>query len=366
MKFIINKNNLSAAVTNLSRAVAVKSAIPVLEGILINAKNDTLTLTAYNLELSMTKTEHCRVVKEGSVVINAKLFGEILRRLNSDEVVLECDEKLMCHISCGSAKFDILGMAAADYPEIPEVPDSTDIVIDGEQLKRLVRQTGFAVAQIEGTRPILTGINISVEQNMLKFVAIDGYRLAIRQEPIKCDTEFNIVVSSKAITDAVKILTDEQESVTVRISKRNISFEINGYVLISRLLEGEFVDYKKVIPQVFMQTVELSTRQFIDIIERISLIINDNFSTPVRCLFKEGEVVFTSTSSVGRATESAEINLQGPDFEIGLNNRYLLDALRATETDTVKVKFNGGSSAVIIEPLKGDDFIYMVMPMKLK
>ncbi|MBQ7046019.1 MAG: DNA polymerase III subunit beta [Clostridia bacterium] len=366
MKFIINKNNLSAAVNNLSRAVATKSAIPVLEGIFIKAGKDTLTLTAYNLELSMTKTEHCRVVKEGSVVINAKLLGEILRRLSSDEVVLECDDKLMCHITCGSAKFDIMGMAAADYPEIPEQPDSADIVIDGEQLKRLVRQTGFAVAQIEGTRPILTGINVSVENGLLKFVAIDGYRLAIRQEPIKCEQEFNIVVSSKAITDAVKILSDEEEQVNLRISKRNISFEINGYVLISRLLEGEFVDYKKVIPQTFMQTIELSTRQFIDIIERISLIISDNFSTPLRCMFKEGEVMFTSASSVGRATETAEINLQGPDFEIGLNNRYLLDALRACETDTVSVKFNGGSSAVIIKPLKGDDFIYMVMPMKLK
>lgn len=366
MKFAINKNNLSAAVTNLSRAVSVKSAIPVLEGILIHAKGGNIYLTAYNLELSMTKTEPAKVYKEGSVVINAKLLGEIVRRMNSDEVILECDEKLMCHISCGSAKFDIMGMAAADYPEIPEVSDSTDIVIEGEQLKRLVRQTGFAVAQIEGTRPILTGINISVEAGVLKFVAIDGYRLAIRQEPINCDKEFNIVVSSKAITDAVKILTDEEESVIVRISKRNISFEINGYVLISRLLEGEFVDYKKVIPQNHQQVVELSTRQFIDIIERISLIISDNFSTPVRCCFKEGEVVFTSTSSVGRATESAEINLQGPDFEIGLNNRYLLDALRACETDIVSVKFNGGSSAVIIEPLKSKDFIYMVMPMKLK
>ncbi len=366
MIFSVNRDILCETVSNLSRLVSSKTSVPVLEGILITAENGIVKLSSYNLETGMSKQIDAGIEEEGSIVISAKFFNSILHSMNGEKIKISVDDRMMCHIESGSAVFDIMGMAAIDFPEIPTIAESKKISITAGILKDMVRQTIFAVAPTEGTRPILTGIDFEISEGFLKLIAIDGFRLAIRKEKVNIDEELNFVISGRAVAEVIKIITDEDSDINIFIGRRHICFEVEGYSFISRLLEGEFIDYKKTIPDSYAQKMTVNTRDIIDIIDRISLIISDNFTTPVRCIVNENETVFSCATSVGRATERAAIALEGLPFEIGLNSKYLLEALRAAEYERVNINFNGGSAAVVITPENDDTFTYMIMPMRLK
>ena len=365
MLFTTQRSELLEAVQNLSRIVT-KTSLPVLEGILISAEKGKITLISYNLEMSMKKEIYASCEVEGDIVISAKLLTEILRRSDGIQVTIEADERLMCHIRSGNAVFDIMGMSAEDFPETPSVPETEKVAIPGGLLKEMVRGTLFAVAQIEGSRPILTGLNINIEGGVARFIGIDGRRMGIRKENINCSVDCNFVISGKAIGEAVKIIASDDEEVEIYITKKLVSFIVNGYTLVSRLLEGEFVNYEKAIPKEFYQKMQVKTRDIIDIVERISLVVNDRLTTPVRCSIGNPVSTFKCISALGCATDTYETDLQGPEFEIGINAQYLLDALRATESDEVVMSFKGGNEGFLIEPTDGDSFLYMIMPMRIK
>lgn len=366
MIFSVERASLLDAVSKLQRVVGSKTAMPILEGILISAKQGKVTLVAYNLEMGMKKTIYANCKDEGDIVINARLLSDILRRMNGIQVEIISDEKLNCHIKSGDATFDIMGMASTDFPEMPAVSENNGFSVDGKAFSDMVKGTIFAAAQNEGSKPILTGINISFGNNEMQMVAIDGYRLAIRKGKINSDREISFTATSRAIAEVVKLIDEETENIVINTNSRLITFEINGYSFISRLLEGEFVNYEKTLPAGFTQKIVFGTRELINTIERVSLLISESFSTPVRCYFNELNVVFTCATSMGRATETVDKKIEGPNFEIGLNSRYLLEALRAAETENVEFLFNGANAGVVINPASGDEFKYMIMPMRLK
>ncbi|MBQ6936219.1 MAG: DNA polymerase III subunit beta [Clostridia bacterium] len=366
MKISVEREKILEAVNHLSRIVTAKTSLPVLEGILLSAEQGKLTLISYNLEMGMKKEIYAHTEQEGDIVINTKILAEILRKMNGINVEISTDDRLMCHISSGSANFDIMGMSATDFPEMPNVTALNNFNLSGEILSNMVRRTIFSVAQNEGTRPILTGVKVSVRENSITFVAIDGHRLAIRKENVNIGTEADLIIAGKAISEVIKLIKDESEDINISFSGNLISFNIDGYVFISRLLEGNFVDYEKTIPKTYKQRIFVKTRDIIGTIDRISPVINDAFSTPVRCNISEENILFSCSSAVGRATENFPITLEGEEFEIGLNSRYLLDALKAAETENVKIEFNGATSGVLVKPLENDEFLYMVMPMRLK
>lgn len=366
MIFSVERAAFLDAVSKLQRVVGSKTSMPVLEGILISAEQGKVTLISYNLEMGMKKEIYAKCDEAGDIVLNARLLADILRRMNGIQVEISADSKLNCNIKCGEATFDIMGMAANDFPEMPSLADSNSISVDGKVLSNMVKGTIFAAAQTEGARPILTGLNISVSSGEIQLVAIDGYRLAIRKQKINIDRELNFTLTARAIGEVVKLISEETEKVDIIVGERLISFYIDGYLFISRLLEGEFVNYRKTIPDEHKQSVTVSTRELINTIERVSLLISESFSTPVRCYFNELNVVFTCATSMGRATETFNTKLEGESFEIGLNSRYLLEALRAIEDENIKILFNGPNAGVLISPIEGDEFTYMIMPMRLK
>ena len=366
MIFSVERQKLLEAVTRLQRIVGAKTSMPVLEGVLISAEQGKITLIAYDLEMGMKKEIYAKCDETGDIVINAKLLSDILRRMNGIQVEISADSRLNCHIKCGEATFDIMGMAAEDFPEMPTVGSGKTVTVDGKVLSDMVKGTFFATAQNEGAKPVLTGINVTIEDGIMQFVAIDGYRLAIRKQKVYISDDFSFIILGKAILEAVKLIDEETENVEISVGERLISFNVNGYEFISRLFEGEFVNYKKTIPEGNIQRVVVNTRELIDTVERVSLLISESFSTPVRCYFNELNVVFTCATSMGRATETFNTKLEGPNFEIGLNSRYLLEALKAAETEQVQILFNGPNNGVLIEPLEGNEFKYMIMPMRLK
>ena len=366
MIFSVERQKLLDAVSKLQRVVGAKTSMPVLEGILISAEQGKVTLISYNLEMGMKKEIYAKCDEAGDIVINARLLADILRRMNGLQVEISSDSRLNCHIKCGEATFDIMGMAAEDFPEMPTVGNGKNIIIDGTVISEMVKGTFFATAQNEGAKPILTGINVTINEGIMQFVAIDGYRLAIRKHKVDISDNFSFIISGRAIGEAVKLIDEETEKVQINVGERLISFNINGYDFISRLLEGEFVNYQKTIPAEHMQRVVVNTRELINTVERVSLLISESFSTPVRCYFNELNVVFTCATSMGRATETFNTKVEGDSFEIGLNSRYLLEALKAAESEQVQILFNGPNNGVLIEPLEGDDFKYMIMPMRLR
>ncbi|MCQ2755058.1 MAG: DNA polymerase III subunit beta, partial [bacterium] len=301
MKFTAERVTFLDAVLKLQKVVNSKTSMPVLEGILISAEEGKITLAAYNLEMGMKKEMYAKCEETGDIVINARLLSEILRRMAGISVEIECDDRLMCHISSNEATFDIMGMAASDFPEMPSVSDGTKISIDGKLFCEMVKGTGFAVSQIEGTRPILTGINISVKDNILQFVGIDGYRLAIRRQKISNIDDIEFTVSGKAINEVVKLIDEETEKIDIIVGKRLISFNIGGYIFISRLLEGEFVNFEKIIPETSKQKMTVNCHDIIESVERVSLLINDIFSTPIRCSLSSDNLMLNCATTLGRA-----------------------------------------------------------------
>ena len=368
MKFSIEKNSLQTAVTTASRASAVKSAVPSLEGLLIETSGDAVKISGYDLKTGITTNVPADVQEEGRVVLSARLFGDIIRKLPDSVILISVDNGLMTKIDCGMSEFQILGISAADYPDLPTVDYSNSISITESNLKNMISQTNFAVSDNEA-RPIHTGALFETDNNLLTMVAVDGYRLALRREPL-CEpneTSLNFVVPGSALNEVEKILSDSEETVSIMLGSKHIMFVISGTVVISRRLEGEFLNYKNSIPQTEKYSIQADRRSFMDAVERVSLIISDKLKSPIRCTFSDGIIKFLSATALGRASDECTVKGDGEELEIGFNNRYLLDALKAAPADDIKINITSGITPCVIMPADdSNSFLYMILPVRLK
>jgi DNA polymerase-3 subunit beta len=229
----------------------------------------------------------------------------------------------------------------------------------------MIRQTIFAVAESDA-KPIHTGTLFELEKDKIRLVSVDGYRLAMREEKAQCDQELSFVVPGKTLGEVLKLLSDGDEELEILIGRRHIIFNIGNYRVISRLLEGEFLDYRAAIPASSSTEILVKTRSFIDSVERVSLLITDRLKSPLRCLFADNEIKVSCSTSIGRANDQFEAKINGNNVEMGFNNRYLLDALRNTEGDEVKIQLNGALSPMKVLPREGDSFLFLVLPVRLK
>ena len=365
MKFTVNKSDITEAVSNIQRAVSTKTSIPALEGILLSATETGLELCAYDLELGITTVIPAFVMEPGKAVLSAKLFSDIVRRTPAETVTVSVDEKNMATLESGYSRFSIIGIPAEEFPELPKLSDSTQISLPGALLKSMIRQTLFAIAESDA-KPIHQGSLFSLENGILDVVSVDGYRLAVRREPVDCSEDLSFVVPGKTLSELLKLIKDSEEPVEISAGRRHILFKIDNYTVISSLLEGEFLNYKAAIPPESQTEVVLKTREAIDSVERVSLLITDRLKSPIRCLFDNNEVKLNCTTSMGRASDQLDVEMTGQSVEIGFNNRYLLEALRNTECDEVKVQLGGPLSPMKVVPKEGDSFLFLVLPVRLK
>ena len=365
MKFTVNKSDITEAVSNIQRAVSTKTSIPALEGILLSATETGLELCAYDLELGITTVIPAFVMEPGKAVLSAKLFSDIVRRTPAETVTVSVDEKNMATLESGYSRFSIIGIPAEEFPELPKLSDSTQISLPGALLKSMIRQTLFAIAESDA-KPIHQGSLFSLENGILDVVSVDGYRLAVRREPVDFSEDLSFVVPGKTLSELLKLIKDSEEPVEISAGRRHILFKIENYTVISSLLEGEFLNYKAAIPPESQTEVVLKTREAIDSVERVSLLITDRLKSPIRCLFDNNEVKLNCTTSMGRASDQLDVEMTGQSVEIGFNNRYLLEALRNTECDEVKVQLGGPLSPMKVVPKEGDGFLFLVLPVRLK
>lgn len=368
MKFSCEKLLLQNAVNTASRAVAAKSSIPALEGLLLTCSGDTLTVSGYNMQTGIRTHFPAEVKREGELVLNARLIGDILRRLPDDTVTLSADEKLLVHVSCGDADYDIMGLSAADFPELPEVEEKYAVTLAEKTLKAMIQQTSFAVSTNEA-RPVHMGSLFEVADTGLTVVSVDGFRLALRREPLEKieGGAFSFVAPGVALNEVERICEDIDECVTITLGQRHILFEVGTTELICRRLEGEFLDYKNAIPRRNPISIVADTKTMLQSLERVSVVISEKLKSPVRCVFSQDQVKLSAKTANGDAKDICRIAGDGQELEIGFNNRYLMDALRYVPADTVKIELNTGISPAIIVPVEGEEnFLYMVLPVRLK
>ncbi len=365
MNILCDKQTLIDAVSNVQRAVSGKSSLPALEGILLRAMGSSLFLAGYDLEMGITTTIEAQVREPGEIVLTAKLFSEIVRKLPGEDVEITVDEKFNVNIQSGMSDFHIIGISAVEYPELPTVDEGTGFTVPQNTLRSMIRQTIFAVAQSDA-RPVHKGILFEMEDNLLRMVAVDGSRLAMRNEVIKNKEEMRFVVPGKTLNEVMKLLGDEDTPVALAVGRRHVVMEINGYAVISRLLEGEFLSYQKAIPQQVTTTLKVRTRDLINAVERASLVINDFVKSPLICRFEENEVQVSCNTTMGSASDVIPATMNGTVEEMGFNSRFMLDALKNTETDEVRIEINGALSPLKVLPLEGDAFLFLVLPVRLK
>lgn len=365
MNIRCNRQALIDAVSNVQRAVASKSTIPALEGVLLKASGSSLFLAGYDLDLGITTTIEAEVKEPGSIVLTARLFGDIVRRLPDEVMTLETDSNLNAVIRCGHAEFTLIGLSAADYAALPTVDDGIGFTFPQNILKSMIRQTLFAVAQTD-TRPVHTGTLFEIEDRQLRLVSLDGSRLALRCEAIESDDTLQFVVPGKTLSEVLKLLSDEDTPLSMAVGKRHIVMEIDGYAVISRLLDGEFLPYRKTILQQVNTTVEVNTRDFIDAVERASLIINDRVRSPLVCQFKADHIHLSCTTTLGSVNDQIVCTMQGDNEEMGFNNRFLLEALKNAETDELRIELAGPYAPMKLLPPQGESFLFLVLPVRLK
>ncbi len=367
MKFSCEKALLQAAISTTSRAVSPKSSIPALEGILLEAGSD-LRLTGYNLETGIRTIVPADIREEGTLVLGARLFGEIVRKLPDDIVTFQ-SENYMVNIKCGMSEFNILGTDPEEFPELPTVEYQNSLILPQSRLKAMISQTLFAVSDNE-SRPIHTGSLFEVDSEGLTIVSVDGYRLALRHESIdkKEGAEtFSFVVPGAALSEVEKICSDVDEPTSVTQGARHVMFKVGDTMLVSRRLEGEFLAYRQAIPRNNTIHVEGDTRALLSSIDRVSLIISDKLKSPLRCVFDSNLLKISTKTAIGDAYDECPLSGDGGGLEIGFNNKYLMDALKAAPADKVRLELTTGVSPCVILPTEGEEnFLYMVLPVRLK
>lgn len=366
MKFTCDKNDLVNAISVASRTVAIRSAIASLEGILLKA-GMTVLLTGYNLETGITVSMEADVAETGSCIMPAKLFFEIIRKLPDDTVSISVDENFKVSIRAGISSFTISASSAEDYPELPDVESNKGIHIPQKELREMIAGTIFSASE-NFSRPVHTGCLFEVENESVTCVAVDGYRLALRRyfptQPLERKLKF--VIPAAALKECERILEDEGDAV-LYLGMKFILITMGQATLVCRILEGDFLDWRRVLPQDNPIKVAANVAQMTDSIERVGIVISEKVKSPVRCRFSQNTAQFQTVSTIGEAHDSCSIAGDGKDLEIGFNCRYLLDALRAVPTDEVCVELVNGLSPIVLTPCDGSGaYAYMVLPVRLK
>ena len=369
MKFKCDKTALQSACQTCARAAASKSPISSLEGLLIEAKNNTVQITGYDLRKGIFTLIPADTYESGKIVVNARLLCEMIRRMPDGTISIETDDNESIHVKCGRSQFNIKGIDASDYPEIPNIEEKQTATVPQSVLKSMINQTIFAVSDNDA-RPIYTGTLFEVEGDTLTLVSVDGYRLAKRTEKLEEANMENcsFVVPGYSLNDIEKICDDdEKKKVSITIGEKHISFKIGETVVVSRRLEGEFLNYRKSIPEKFVHVVETDKASLMSTIDRVSLIISEKNSSPVRMTFNDGKIDCLCITSIGKAEDVCFCDGTADGMTIGFNDRYFMDALKASGKDRLQICLNTPSSPAIIKAADGtENFTYMILPVRLK
>lgn len=366
MKLFCNQKDLANAINVVQRAVSSKTTLPILKGILLEAYDHKLKLTGNDMNIGIETYINANIETEGSIVLSSRLFGEIIRKLPNALIEIEILENATVVIRCEKSEFTLVGQGADEFPNIPEVNEENSYKLDHDLLKDMIRQTIFAISQDE-TRPILTGSLVEIEDGKLTMVSIDGYRLAIRKAQIKSEQNNRAVVPGKTLNETLKILSGFENNNDVKISftDKHILFSMENVKVVSRLLEGEFINYSQIEPKECKSKVTVNLSEFSHGIERASLLARESKNSSIKLAIKDDLITITSTVEVGSAHEEVKIKLDGQDIEIGFNPKYILDALKVIDSEDIQIELTTSVSPCVMKPLDSENYVYIVLPVRM-
>lgn len=365
MRIFVKQELLLNGINVVLKACSSKTTMSILECILIKASNNQLTLVTNNLELAIESTMEADVREEGQIALEAKIFSEIIRKMTDEIIEISSEDDKMTSIIGKNSIFKIAGQSPRDFPEIPRVDKSVSCKLSQLALKDMIRQTIFSVSQ-EETRPVLTGEKLDIKGGNLTLVSVDGYRISYRTMPI-ADKEINIgvVIPGKTLSEISKILLNDDEEVTLYFEDKHIMFDLGDSKIVSRLLEGQFLDYEKVFSSDYETKISVDRQQLLMGIERAALISREGKKHPIKIELDGDLMIITSNTELGTAREEIPVSLEGKELVIAFNPRYLIEALKAIDEDKVCVQFISSVTPCIIKPEDGEYYKYLILPIRL-
>jgi DNA polymerase III subunit beta len=376
MKFVIQRDRLVQSVQDVMKAVTSRTTIPILTGIKIIANDEGVTLTGSDSDISIEsfipkeeeENEIVSVIQPGGIVLQAKFFSEIVKKLPMDTVEIEVHNHLQTVIRSGKAEFNLNGLDPEEYPHLPQIEEGNAIKISTDLLKTMVRQTVFAVSTSE-TRPILTGVNWQVANGELNCIATDSHRLAMRKAPVEIQNEasYNVVIPGKSLNELNKILDDTTEPVEIVITENQVLFKAKHLLFFSRLLEGNYPDTSRLIPSDSKTELVMSTKEFLQSIDRASLLAREGRNNVVKLSTLDGGIVEISSNSpeIGKVIEEVQSqSIDGEELKISFSAKYMMDALKALEGTEIHINFTGAMRPFVIKPLHDDSILQLILPVR--
>ncbi|MBE5812546.1 MAG: DNA polymerase III subunit beta [Clostridiales bacterium] len=365
MKFEIEKENLLIGINSTIKAVASKTTMPILECFLIEAKNNLLRITATDLDLGIEYSMDANIIEEGRVTIDAKMFSEIIRKLPENMITISLNEQKLLTIECEGSLFKLVTVDSSEFPALPNINIEQHIEIKQNILKEMIRKTIFAVG-IDENRPIFTGCLMELKDNVLNMVALDGFRLAMQSKVFVGNTSsFKAIIPGRTLNEISKILQDDDEIVKIGVSRNQGLFEMANFKAVTRILEGEFLDYNNVIPKERELRVTVDKNTLINSLERAAVMSKEDRQFPIKVTISENIMVIACVVQSGDVREELLVESVGKNLEIGFNPKYLIEAVRAVAEDKINLDFGSSISPCVIRPLEGNEFTYMVLPVRI-
>ncbi len=366
MKFSCNQQILSKALNTVSKAVSSRTTIPILKGILLNAsESGILKIAASDLDLSIEKELPVQVWEEGSVVVSAKLFIDIIRKLPNEEIEIE-EEEGSVTIKCLASEFTIVGQSGEEFPTIGAIKEESSIPIQNDVLREMIKKTSFS-ASIEEAKGIIVGVLLEMDQGGMTMVALDGFRMAVTREIIETKEKRKIIIAARILNEINKILTEEDGSkeLSMIIDEKKAVFLMEGTRIVLRIMEGEFVKYRDILPKEHQCKLTVNRNELADCLERASLLAKEGKNNLIKLVIIRDKIIITSRSEEGNVKEEVFVEKEGTDLEIGFNAKYILDVLKVVNDEEVSMEFNTSVSPCLIKPLKGEGFEYLILPVRI-
>lgn len=371
IKFVSDKATLLSLITPAMYASSNKSTLPALEGLLFTLKGNSLTVCGYDLEKGIKAESTVFGKEDGTVVLNSVKISGIIKNLPEGDIFFECDEKNTVSISAGESRFALHGIDSSVFPNIPELMGENTTKIKASVLRDLITSTNHAVATTD-SRPVFMGEQFRIENGDLTVVAADYCRMAVKSAKgcVKSEKAQNtFVVPGKTLNDLIRLSADADEDIEMQFTRKYVIFRFDNVMMFSRLLEGEFLDYQTVVPISGRTTVKLDRQAFLESVERASLLVDEKLRTPLRFRFSGNTLVIHCSTQIGKINDVVKTELTGEDIEIGFNNKYILDALRACRDETIELTMNSPHMGMVIRPAErkeDTDYVYFVLPLRLK
>jgi DNA polymerase-3 subunit beta len=365
MKFTCMQKKFLEVIQTVQKAVPGRSSTPILEGILLETDKDVLKLVGTNLEFGIQSHMEANILREGSVVVPSRLMSEVVRKFPDAEVEVDVSDNYTIKLTCLNSTITLQGFEPDEYPSLPEIDEKDTIEISKMLLSNMIRETVFAVA-VDEARPILTGVLLEVEGKNITMVCLDGYRLALRRGMIDTAHEMlKVIIPGKTLTEVSKILDDEDQQISITISSRHVLFDLGYTIIVSRVLEGEYINYKQIIPEDYKTRVKADTKILDSSIDRASLIAREGKNNLIKLSLQDQKMVITSNSESGQVYEEIPILLEGKDLDIAFNSRYFMDMLKVIEDQEICLDFTTSVSPCVVRPIKGNNFTYLLLPVRV-